>query len=233
MLDAIDELVNESLAPGPRDDYSVNRYDRCPRCHGDWHGLPNELGCNGSDGEPIKYVDQIERVVTVSGTDRDRVYTTHDGPIVRLWNADMEYVGTVEPEEGSTAYTLADIERMRGASYRDRAAALGPYSFQEWWGDGEVPELPPELQFPRPYPGGALIYSDGGWQPAGQIVGDGPEIVHDETINLGTYATNIRFYGVVTEGDEPGVIEGTFEIVPPPAPLFMGTVYPAATSPPG
>ena len=47
VIDVIDELVDESLAPGPVDDYSVNRYDRCDLCRNDWHGLPSG-GCPGA-----------------------------------------------------------------------------------------------------------------------------------------------------------------------------------------
>ena len=44
----IDALVDESLAERPVDDYSVNRYDKCALCKGDWHGLPAENGCPGA-----------------------------------------------------------------------------------------------------------------------------------------------------------------------------------------
>ncbi len=40
VLDAIDELVDESLAAGPVDNYNIDRYDRCPHCRRSWHGLP-------------------------------------------------------------------------------------------------------------------------------------------------------------------------------------------------
>ena len=39
LIDDIDRLVDEQLAAGPVDDYSVNRYDRCWRCGRDWHGM--------------------------------------------------------------------------------------------------------------------------------------------------------------------------------------------------
>jgi hypothetical protein len=39
VVDEIDRLVNESLTPGPRDDYSINRYPKCSHCHHDWHGI--------------------------------------------------------------------------------------------------------------------------------------------------------------------------------------------------
>jgi hypothetical protein len=39
VLDEIDQLVNESIAPGPRDDYNADRYVKCQECWHDWHGL--------------------------------------------------------------------------------------------------------------------------------------------------------------------------------------------------
>ena len=40
IIDDIDALINESLAAGPVDDYTVNRYDKCWHCGRDWHGMP-------------------------------------------------------------------------------------------------------------------------------------------------------------------------------------------------
>lgn len=40
VIDAIDELVSDSLAQPITDDYSVNRYEKCELCRSDWHGLP-------------------------------------------------------------------------------------------------------------------------------------------------------------------------------------------------
>lgn len=39
LIDDIDRLVDEQLAAGPVDDYNTNRYDRCPHCARDWHGI--------------------------------------------------------------------------------------------------------------------------------------------------------------------------------------------------
>lgn len=39
VIDEIDALVRDSLGSGPRDDYNVNRYDRCTQCRHQWHGL--------------------------------------------------------------------------------------------------------------------------------------------------------------------------------------------------
>ena len=49
VIDAIDALVDEQLAEGPVDDYSVNRYDKCALCKLDWHGLRDDsTGCPGA-----------------------------------------------------------------------------------------------------------------------------------------------------------------------------------------
>jgi hypothetical protein len=72
VLDEIDRLVDETMAAGvdasgrPLDDYCADRYDRCPRCHGDWHGLATPY-CVGpfAEGEAIEmatYVDQVSGV---------------------------------------------------------------------------------------------------------------------------------------------------------------------------
>ena len=42
VVDDIDRLVNDSIRPGPRDDYSVDRYPRCKDCAHSWHGLECE-----------------------------------------------------------------------------------------------------------------------------------------------------------------------------------------------
>lgn len=39
VVDEIDRLVNDSIRPGPQDDFTVNRYDRCEDCGCQWHGL--------------------------------------------------------------------------------------------------------------------------------------------------------------------------------------------------
>jgi len=47
VVDEIDRLVNEQIRPGPRDDYSVNRYPKCTVCRHEWHGLDCDAdGCD-------------------------------------------------------------------------------------------------------------------------------------------------------------------------------------------
>ena len=54
VIDAIDELVRESLEPGPVDDYGEDRYDRCSRCSCSWHGLRCKgCGCESSITEGV------------------------------------------------------------------------------------------------------------------------------------------------------------------------------------
>lgn len=40
IIDTIGQLIDQQLAAGPVDDYNVNRYDKCPHCQRDWHGMP-------------------------------------------------------------------------------------------------------------------------------------------------------------------------------------------------
>ena len=40
IVDTIDALIDAQLAEGPQDDYNTDRYDRCPHCDRNWHGLP-------------------------------------------------------------------------------------------------------------------------------------------------------------------------------------------------
>lgn len=49
VIDEIDRLVNEQVAPGPVDNYEVNRYPSCENCEHDWHGLD----CEDEDCECI------------------------------------------------------------------------------------------------------------------------------------------------------------------------------------
>nr|WP_046285029.1 hypothetical protein [Mycobacterium sp. UM_NZ2] len=65
IIDDIDALIDEQLATGPVDDYSVNRYDKCWHCGRDWHGLATAL-CPGSDF--IGPVQQQGRVINVAET---------------------------------------------------------------------------------------------------------------------------------------------------------------------
>jgi hypothetical protein len=47
-IDEIDKLVNEQIKPGPSDDYSIDRYPKCPHCPHSWHGiLCNACACLG------------------------------------------------------------------------------------------------------------------------------------------------------------------------------------------
>jgi hypothetical protein len=54
VVDEIDRLVNEQIRPGPRDDYSVNRYPKCGHCGHDWHGvLCEHCDCLGELEDPV------------------------------------------------------------------------------------------------------------------------------------------------------------------------------------
>lgn len=51
VIDAIDALVDEQLTHA-QDDYNAPYNEHCPRCDGEWHGLPNMYGCPGAYGRP-------------------------------------------------------------------------------------------------------------------------------------------------------------------------------------
>lgn len=51
VLDAIAELVDESIAHGPTDDYDRPYQERCELCRMAWHGLPRG-GCPGAHATP-------------------------------------------------------------------------------------------------------------------------------------------------------------------------------------
>ena len=44
----IDALIDMQLL-GKND--RIKQYVKCPRCEGEWHGLPNAAGCSGSHVE--------------------------------------------------------------------------------------------------------------------------------------------------------------------------------------
>jgi hypothetical protein len=66
VLDAIDELVNEQLDSGPRDDYARDYVERCPVCGEGWHGLTGTGGMDqfghslGAAGCPGAFADEEE-----------------------------------------------------------------------------------------------------------------------------------------------------------------------------
>jgi hypothetical protein len=102
VLDAIDRLVDEQLAPGPLDDHNTDRYIKC-RCGQDWHGLPDK-GCPGTEFEgprslPI-YVDQIQGITI--GTDRSG-YTIDDLARLRALVWAPHRYGQPDPRPSITA----------------------------------------------------------------------------------------------------------------------------------
>lgn len=68
IVDEIDALVNDQLAQGPIDDYSINRYDKCPHCGRDWHGMKitariEEMRRAGKYDETYSYTDDTTEVM--------------------------------------------------------------------------------------------------------------------------------------------------------------------------
>ena len=59
VIDQIDQLVNESLAHGPTDDYERPYVERCDTCYGEWHGLP-AYGCPGAYATPEQHAEYLQ-----------------------------------------------------------------------------------------------------------------------------------------------------------------------------
>lgn len=47
-FNAVLDMIDAALATGPVDDYTVDRYPRCPYCGHQWHGMRcDDCGCKG------------------------------------------------------------------------------------------------------------------------------------------------------------------------------------------
>jgi hypothetical protein len=61
VIDQIDQLVNESLAHGPTDDYERDYQERCDTCMGEWHGLPSPYdGCPSAYATPEQHAEYLQ-----------------------------------------------------------------------------------------------------------------------------------------------------------------------------
>lgn len=113
VVDAIDELVDESLNHGPTDDYDRPWTERCELCSDEWHGLEGN-GEVGVQGCPGAYAtdEQIERWREWWGVNRPPSSLSVD------YSATDYRVIPFSPIRALTltacGYTLADIEAMRG-----------------------------------------------------------------------------------------------------------------------
>lgn len=136
---AADEAIAAGLRRGPVDDYSMNYYPKCPRCHCDWHGIACKFcSCAASDGEvmvsgpaddPMVYTDQIQGVQTSAPW---VVY--HDRP------------------SAQSGYTISDLEAMRGSW------VLPDYPQRYVMGVGQSP---PRVRFWAQNPDGLLHMIEG------------------------------------------------------------------------
>ena len=94
VIDAIDELVNESLAHGPTDDYNDPFDETCPVCGGEWHGLPyNEDygGCPGAHAAPeqraayqARQADDLDLWTDVGYASSALTFTSYGGDVARI-----------------------------------------------------------------------------------------------------------------------------------------------------
>lgn len=92
VINSIDQLVTDSLAVGPTDNYCVPYRERCEHCNGPWHGQPAtwnpttlfrqdrgiKEGCPGAyataeqvaEWKPLKKVDTTTwNIVTIDGVE--------------------------------------------------------------------------------------------------------------------------------------------------------------------
>lgn len=104
VVDLIAELVDESLAHGPTDDYHAPWKVRCSLCAGEWHGEPKNAltdpgWCPGAYASPAE---------------------------IEAWHARPPAL-THMPTQHS--YTLADLEAMRDEMMRSRLQAHSHITF--------------------------------------------------------------------------------------------------------
>lgn len=109
VIDAIDALIDEQLARGPRDDYDRDYLARldggsvvaevCSVCLEEWHGEPNDEGC------PSEF-----------GTDEAVEAYISNGPVkAPRWTLEeLEAAG----EQMARGYTIEQVAAMRGGFYR-------------------------------------------------------------------------------------------------------------------
>lgn len=93
VIDAIDELVNESLAHGPTDDYNDPFDETCPVCSGEWHGLPYDEdygGCPGAYATPeqceayqARQADSFDLWTDVGYASSALTFTSYGGEVAR------------------------------------------------------------------------------------------------------------------------------------------------------
>lgn len=120
VIDAIDQLVDEQLAGGPVDDYSVDRYDRCRHCRQGWHGLPNDVGCPGAHARGYQIREWKRKLRTQPGYVKPR----------------YDYVADVSARHAAAVRDQVDREilRGRGPLAAARASAQPPSrpAYQVW-----------------------------------------------------------------------------------------------------
>ena len=120
VIDAIDQLVDEQLAGGPVDDYSVDRYDRCRHCKQGWHGLPNDVGCPGAYARGYQIREWKRKLRTQPGYVKPR----------------YDYVADVSARHAAAVRDQVDREILRGrgplAAARASAQPLSRPAYQVW-----------------------------------------------------------------------------------------------------
>lgn len=126
VLDAIDELVQDSLDHGPTDDYDRDWLVRCDHCPGEWHGLASEFnGCPGA------FASDDEVMAWKAARDATPGYTTSYEP--RAVMAMHEHV--LAPGSDVTAFVQTLLDRMTAAisNVVDTTILQGAFDFSGYW----------------------------------------------------------------------------------------------------
>lgn len=120
-LDEIDALIAQGLDEHgvPIDNYQTNnqRYVKCELCQGQWHGLPNPMGCPG------EYATQDQRKMWIGKRCRTTNYigyvtAEHEGVMcnVHLYLDDHGgYVGLLMPVETRRPGDLYTFDQARAS----------------------------------------------------------------------------------------------------------------------
>jgi len=172
VIDEIDALVNEQMAGGEyaadrRTETIVDDIDRCALCRGAWHGSP----WAGVDHDHLGEYDRHNhgRALKCPGAFatgpqriRYRWQHRHYWPM-RRWMGREHVAARMFGNLGNPMRELVDGDPMQWYQRMLRAArdamdslTEGDPAMREWqreqrarWFNGEVPNVPPQMQFPR------------------------------------------------------------------------------------
>ncbi len=191
LIDDIDRLVDEQLASGPVDDYNTNRYDRCPHCSRDWHGIVitervERMRWSGRFDDDYRVADDDSRVICPG--------SEFIGPL----QAQAGYVGRFSYVEWFTPAEIAVLPPefqfpRRGPNFSFSVDAATAVAWN--WDTPENQQAPGDPRSPHyvtvddetgrrsGFTVDRFILDE--WQSVGRISGDGPRIRYwDRNFNL-------------------------------------------------